>query len=304
MASAKTLVCILGPTAVGKTALAIRVAKALHTEIISADSRQFYKEISIGTAKPAAAELAEVPHHFIGHLSINQTYSAGDFEREAIAKLNELFEIHDVVVAVGGSGLYVKALIEGLDDMPGADEVLRKELNTLFELEGITALQNKLLTIDAELHQQTETLNPQRIMRAIEVALAYQQGFKPRFTKQPRNFNTLNVVLNLPREQLYQRINQRVDMMMEAGLLEEVKSVLSARNEYALQTVGYTEMFDYLDGKHDLETAINLIKQHTRNFAKRQLTWFKKEAPQYWFTPDECDAIVNLYQNTIQQHLK
>jgi tRNA dimethylallyltransferase len=141
-------------------------------------------------------------------------------------------------------------------------------------------------------------------MRAIEVALAYQQGFKPRFTKQPRNFNTLNVVLNLPREQLYQRINQRVDMMMEAGLLEEVKSVLSARNEYALQTVGYTEMFDYLDGKHDLETAINLIKQHTRNFAKRQLTWFKKEAPQYWFTPDECDAIVNLYQNTIQQHLK
>ncbi len=304
MASDKTLLCILGPTAVGKTALAIRVAKALNTEIISADSRQFYKEISIGTAKPSTEELAEVPHHFIGHLPITQTYSAGDFEREAIAKLNELFVTHDVVVAVGGSGLYVKALIEGLDDMPGADETLRAELNTLFEQEGLTALQAKLQYMDPERYSKTEIQNPQRVMRAIEVAQACQQGFVPRFSKQPRHFTTINVVLNLPREQLYEHINKRVDIMMEQGLLDEVKSVQTLRNEYALQTVGYTELFEYLDGKHDLPTAINLIKQHTRNFAKRQLTWFKKEAPEHWYHPDEWEAVVQLYQNHVNQRLK
>lgn len=296
----KTLICILGPTAVGKTALAIKVAKALDTEIISADSRQFYSEISIGTAKPSDAELAEVPHHFIGHLSINQTYSAGDFEREAIAKLNDLFKSHDVVVAVGGSGLYVKALIEGLDDMPGADEALRTELNQMFEQQGLEALQTRLQSLDAELFAKTEIQNPQRVMRAIEVAQAYKQGFKPRFNKQTRIFSTLNIVLNLPREELYERINHRVDLMMKDGLQEEVKRVALFRDAYALQTVGYTELFDYLDGKHDLETAIHLIKQHTRNFAKRQLTWFKKEAPQNWFTPSQWEEVVQLYRKSLQ----
>lgn len=296
----KTLICILGPTAVGKTAMAIQVAKALDTEIISADSRQFYSEISIGTAKPSETELAEVPHHFIGHLSINQTYNAGDFEREAITKLNELFETHDVVVAVGGSGLYVKALIEGLDDMPGADEALRAELNTLFEQQGLEALQTKLQELDPELYTKTEIQNPQRVMRAIEVAIAYQQGFTPRFSKQPRIFSTINIVLNLPREILYDRINQRVDIMMKEGLLEEVKRVQQFRQTYALQTVGYTELFEYLDGKHDLPAAVNLIKQHTRNFAKRQLTWFKKEAPQKGYEPSQWEAVVQLYKNSLR----
>src|SRR5574343_340157 len=275
----KTLLCILGPTAVGKTATAIHLAKALGTEIISADSRQFYREISIGTAKPSTDELAQVPHHFIGHLSITQTYSAGDFEREALTKLEELFKQHDVVIAVGGSGLYVKALIDGLDDMPLANEPVRDELNALYAEQGIEPLQTRLKDLNEELYQQTEVLNPQRVMRAIEVALAMQNGFVPNRKKHSRQFNTLKVVVDLPREVLYERINQRVDLMMKQGLVDEVKSMLPYRNEYALQTVGYTELFDYLDDKHDLAKAVELIKQHTRNYAKRQLTWFKKEAP-------------------------
>jgi tRNA dimethylallyltransferase len=290
----KTLLCILGPTAVGKTAAAIRLAKHLQTEIISADSRQFYKEISIGTAKPNAEELAAIPHHFINHLSITETYSAGDFERDAIAKLNALFEYHDVVVAVGGSGLYVKALIEGLDDLPKADETLRAELNTLFEQEGILPLQKKLAELDAALYAQTAIQNPQRVMRAIEIAEARKKGFVPAFSKQPRNFKTICIVLNLPREVLYERINTRVDLMMQEGLLDEVKHMLPHKDLYALQTVGYTELFEALEGKQSIETAVYLIKQHTRNFAKRQLTWFRKEAPHHWFTPTDDKQILDL----------
>ena len=290
----KTLLCILGPTAVGKTATAIHLAKALGTEIISADSRQFYREISIGTAKPSTDELAQVPHHFIGHLSITQTYSAGDFEREALTKLEELFKTHDVVIAVGGSGLYVKALIDGLDDMPLANEPLRDELNALYAEQGIEPLQTRLKDLNEELYQQTEVLNPQRVMRAIEVALAMQNGFVPNRKKHSRQFNTLKVVIDLPREVLYERINQRVDLMMKQGLVDEVKSMLPYRNEYALQTVGYTELFDYLDGKHDLAKAVELIKQHTRNYAKRQLTWFKKEAPEHWIAPTDWQNVLAL----------
>lgn len=293
----KTLLCILGPTAVGKTAAAIRLAQHLGTEIISADSRQFYKEISIGTAKPSADELAAVPHHFIDNISITETYNAGDFERDAIAKLQELFKQHDTVIAVGGSGLYVKALIEGLDDLPKADETLRAELNTLFAEQGIEALQKRLAAIDENLLAQTEIQNPQRVMRAIEVAEAKQKGFVPAFSKQPRNFKTISVVLELPREQLYANINKRVELMMQDGLLEEVKRMLTYKNNYALQTVGYTEIFDFLEGKHSLEKAVELIQQHTRNFAKRQLTWFRKEAPDHWFSPTDDEKILALLRD-------
>lgn len=290
----KTLLCILGPTAVGKTAAAIRLSQHLGTEIISADSRQFYKEISIGTAKPSEEELAAVPHHFINNISITETYNAGDFERDAIAKLQELFQQHDTVIAVGGSGLYVKALIEGLDDLPKADETLRAELNTLFAEQGIEALQKRLASIDENLLAQTEIQNPQRVMRAIEVAEAKQKGFVPAFSKQPRNFKTISVVLELPREQLYANINKRVELMMQEGLLEEVKRMLPYKNNYALQTVGYSEIFDFLEGKHSLEKAVELIQQHTRNFAKRQLTWFRKEAPEHWFSPTDDEKILAL----------
>jgi tRNA dimethylallyltransferase len=290
----KTLLCILGPTAVGKTALAIRLAQRLNTEILSADSRQFYKEISIGTAKPNDEELAAVPHHFINNISIAETYNAGDFERDAIARLQELFQHHDTVIAVGGSGLYVKALIEGLDDMPKADEKLRDELNQLFADKGIEVLQERLVNLDPGLYSQTEIKNPQRVMRAIEIAEARKNGFVPAFSKQPRNFRTISVVLDLPREDLYNNINKRVELMMEAGLEEEVQSMIPFRDTYALQTVGYTELFDYFDGKHSLEKAVELIQQHTRNFAKRQLTWFRKEAPDHWFTPADDEKILDL----------
>lgn len=290
----KTLLCILGPTAVGKTAAAIQLAKRLGTEIISADSRQFYKEISIGTAKPTAEELAEAPHHFIGHLSVAQDYNAGDFERDALAKLEQLFLTHDTVVAVGGSGLYVKALIDGLDDLPLADEELRQELNELYQQKGITPLQERLMSVDEAAYDQTEIQNPQRLMRAIEIALAKAKGFIPNRKKHTRNFRVIKVVLNLPREVLYDRINNRVDVMMQQGLLEEARAMLSFKDTYALQTVGYKELFDHFEGKHSLEKAIELIKQHTRNYAKRQLTWFKKEAPENWLEPGDIKGILKL----------
>lgn len=294
MEKQKTLLCILGPTAVGKTAAAILLAKQLHTEIISADSRQFYREISIGTAKPTEQELAEAPHHFIGHLSVAQDYSAGDFERDALAKLEELFLTHDVVVAVGGSGLYVKALIDGLDDMPPADEALRDELNELYKQHGIVALQKRLQDSDEAAYLQTEIQNPQRVMRAIEIARAIKNGFTPNRKKHPRNFRLIKVVLDLPRELLYERINKRVDMMMNDGLLEEARAMLHLKDSYALQTVGYKELFDYFEGKHSLDKSIELIKQHSRNYAKRQLTWFKKEAPGNWFEPGDEAEIMKL----------
>ena len=290
----KTLLCILGPTAVGKTATAIKLAQALNTEIISADSRQFFKEISIGTAKPSDKELAQARHHFIGHLSIHQPYSAGDFERDALLKLDELFKQHDVVIAVGGSGLYVKALIDGLDDMPKADENLRDELNQLYAAQGIEPLQQQLLLLNPDVYNQTEILNPQRVMRAIEIALAIKNGFVPNTKKHKRNFNVIKVVIDLPREVLYDRINKRVDVMMQQGLLNEAQSMLPHRDNYALQTVGYKELFEYFDGIHNLEKAVDLIKQHTRNYAKRQITWFKKEAPDFWFSPNQTKEILAL----------
>lgn len=293
----KTLLCILGPTAVGKTAAAIQLAQQLNTEIISADSRQFYQEISVGTAKPSNAELDSIPHHFIGHLSIHQPYSAGDFEREALAKLDDLFTKHNVVIAVGGSGLYVKALIDGLDDMPKADETLRTELNQLFASEGIVALQQRLLQLSPNLTDEIEMQNPQRVMRAIEIAIAQKNGFVPNRKKNPRSFRTIKAVLNLPREQLYERINLRVDAMMQQGLLEEARNMVPYQDFYALQTVGYKELFDYFEGKHSLNEAINLIKQHTRNYAKRQLTWFKKEAPNNWFEPNKLDGLFDLLKD-------
>jgi len=290
----KTLLCILGPTAVGKTATAIQLALMLNTEIISADSRQFFEEISIGTAKPTTDELALATHHFIGHLSIHQPYSAGDFERDALVKLDELFKQHDVVIAVGGSGLYVKALIDGLDDMPKADETIRTELNALYAKEGIIPLQQKLLDLNETLYHQTELQNPQRVMRAIEVALAMQQGFVPNRKKHQRNFKVIKVVVDLPREVLYDRINKRVEFMMQHGLLQEAEKMLPYQDNYALQTVGYKELFDYFKGEHSIDKAIDLIKQHSRNYAKRQITWFKKEAPQNWLAPTQVKEILAL----------
>ncbi len=278
----------MGPTAVGKTALAIKVAQYFKTEIISSDSRQFFAEMNIGTAKPSIEELSLVPHHFIGNISVNQKYSAGDFERDALKKLNELFVQHDVVVMVGGSGLYIKALLEGLDKLPDADIQLRGELQHIFDTQGIEPLQEQLKMLDAKKFAAIDSKNTQRVMRAIEIAL------QPKDTalKQPRKFKTIKIGLNLDREILYQKINARVDEMIANGLESEVKSLVNKKETYALQTVGYADFFDYFENKNSLSKTIELIKQHTRNFAKRQLTWFRREQDIAWFEPHELTKII------------
>ena len=288
------LISIVGPTAIGKTDLAIQLAKHFNTHIISADSRQFYKEISIGTAKPSDDELNEAPHHFISNKSISETYSAGDFERHALIKLEALFKEHKAIIMVGGSGLYVNAVLEGLHEMPSVDQETRNGIIELYKAEGIEALQNKLKAIDEDRLNAIDIMNPQRLMRAIEIAMLSKETFGDlrQQQKKVRPFKIIKIGLNMDRQTLYDRINHRVDLMINAGLLKECQSMYEYRNHYALQTVGYTEVFDFFDGKHDLNKAIELIKQHTRNYAKRQLTWFRRDADTAWFEPDNNKEIL------------
>ncbi len=288
------LISIVGPTAIGKTALAIQLAKQFKTHIISADSRQFYNEISIGTAKPSDNELKQAPHHFISNKSISETYSAGDFEREALMKIEELFKEHQVLIMVGGSGLYVNAVLEGLHEMPSVDQETRNEIIELYKTEGIEALQNKLKVLDEERFNSIDIMNPQRLMRAIEIALLSKETFGELRNQQKklRPFKIIKIGLNTDRQKLYDRINHRVDLMLNAGLIKECQTVYEYRNHYALQTVGYTEIFDFFEGKHDLNKATDLIKQHTRNYAKRQLTWFRRDSETTWFEPDNDKEIL------------
>ncbi|OYU96539.1 MAG: tRNA (adenosine(37)-N6)-dimethylallyltransferase MiaA [Bacteroidetes bacterium B1(2017)] len=280
----KTVLVINGPTAIGKTQLSLDLALSLQTEIISTDSRQFYREMSIGTAKPSAEELALVPHHFINNRSVNDYYSAGDFEREALVKIDELFaQGKETVIAIGGSGLYIKALCEGLNEMPAANLALRNELIENFETHGITWLQGQMKALDAEKYATLDIQNPQRLMRAIEL---HKQGGITNQVKKLRPFTIVKIGLEMPREKLYERINKRVDIMMEQGLYEEAKSLFPLRQLNALQTVGYNELFAHFAGEHSLERAVELIKQHTRNYAKRQLTWFKADTEIKWFNAE------------------
>lgn len=304
MANKKTLIAIVGPTAVGKTAMAISLAQYFKTEIISADSRQFYREMSIGTAKPDAEELAAAPHHFINSHSIAQDYSAGDFEREALRLLDELFEQHDVVVMVGGSGLFVRALCEGLDDLPKAGEEVRERLNNEMAQLGIEKMKERLKAIDPAYYQVADVDNPQRVVRALEVfeATGNPMSFYHKKDVDKRPFNILTIGLNMERSQLYERINLRVDRMMETGLLEEVKSLLQFRSKPALLTVGYAELFDYLDGNISLEDAVDKIKQNSRRYAKRQITWFKKYGNTSWFRPTETAAIIAFISSKLLDH--
>lgn len=288
----KYLVSIVGPTAVGKTALAIELAKNFNTVIISGDSRQFYKEISIGTAKPSQAELSEVPHYFINNKSVTETYSAGDFEKEALVKLNELFKTHNIVILVGGSGLYIKALWDGLDDLPKENIELRAELHQQFAMYGIAYLQNRLKKLNADKLNKMDYLNPQRLMRAIEIEELTDSKLTTK-NKAKRSFENIKICLNKERVLLYQQINNRVDKMIAEGLVKECEKMIDFKENYALKTVGYTEIFDYFDQKHHLQKAIELIKQHTRNYAKRQITWFKREQDIQWFDPTETNEILN-----------
>lgn len=281
----KTLLTIVGPTAIGKTRMAIALATHFGTEILSCDSRQFFKELRIGTAVPSAGELMAVPHHFIQHKSIFEAYSVGDFERDAIALLDKLFKKHDVVVMVGGSGLYAKAIIDGLDDFPEVDEVIRQELNEAYVQKGIEYLQELLKTLDEVQYNQMDVQNPQRLIRALEVCRASGKpysSFLQRKEKQ-RDFTSVQIGLTADRTEVYERINKRVDMMLEEGLLIEAQNMMPYKHLNALQTVGYKELFSFFEGECSFEAAIEAIKMNTRRFAKRQFTWFQKDKRIKWF---------------------
>jgi len=290
----KTLIVVVGPTAVGKTAMAIQLANYFDTEIISADSRQFYKEMSIGTAKPEETELSAAKHHFINSHSIQEDYSAGDFERDALAVLKILFEQKDVVIMVGGSGLFVRAVCEGLDDLPKAPEGVREALNAEFEQVGLEPLKNRLKEIDPDYYASADIDNPQRVIRALEVfeASGNKMSFYQKREIEARPFDMITIGLNTDRAKLYDRINLRVDKMLESGLLDEVKALEVFRHKPAMLTVGYSEIFDYYDGKISLEEAIDKIKQNSRRYAKRQITWFKKYGNTVWFEPNDFDEIL------------
>ncbi|MES2268123.1 MAG: tRNA (adenosine(37)-N6)-dimethylallyltransferase MiaA [Bacteroidota bacterium] len=284
----KTLIVIAGPTASGKTAAAISLAQYFNTVVVSADSRQFFREMSIGTAKPTHDELAAAPHYFINSHSITEPFSVGDFEREGMKLLTELFQKHDVVIMAGGSGLYIRAITEGFDELPTADTNIRDRLNVELVANGIKPLQERLKEADPAYYAEVDIDNPQRVIRALEVFEATGNpisSYRKAKTNQ-RPFNITKYGLDMPREELYERINKRVDIMVQDGLVDEVASLLPFRQYNALNTVGYSELFDFFDGKTDLDTAIALIKQNTRRFAKRQVTWFRKDRDIQWATPN------------------
>ena len=298
----KTLIVIAGPTASGKTAAAIQLAQHYNTVIVSADSRQFFREMSIGTAKPTEAELAAAPHYFINSHSITEPFSVGDFERQCMQLLDELFKKHDVVILAGGSGLYIKAITEGFDELPTADPDIRDRLNMELATNGITALQERLKEADPIYYAKADINNPQRIIRALEV---YEATGNPissyrKSTINKRPFNIIKFGLDMPREQLYDRINQRVDMMVQDGLVEEVAALTPYRHYNALNTVGYSELFEYFDGKTDMDTAIDKIKQNTRRFAKRQLTWFRKDINIKWMDAEDGNLVSNIMQDLMK----
>ncbi|MEI6456415.1 MAG: tRNA (adenosine(37)-N6)-dimethylallyltransferase MiaA [bacterium] len=290
------LVIVCGPTAVGKTRAAITLAKELNCEIISADARQFYSELKIGTAPPSSSELKQIRHHLIGHLSVKDPYNIGIYEKDALLILDRLFRSSRFAVVVGGSGLYLHALCHGLDLLPEHDQQVREEINRLFQSSGVTALQEKLKVLDHDYYEKVDLSNPARLIRAIEVSLISGKPYSS-FRKQApqtRPFRIIKTGLDLPREELYRRIDRRVDEMIWNGLLEEARSMLPFRSFNALNTVGYKEFFEYFDGKLSLEEAIILIKQHTRNYAKRQLTWFRRDNEITWFHPEDVSGILKL----------
>jgi tRNA dimethylallyltransferase len=297
----KTLLVIVGATAVGKTDLTIRLAQELDTAIISADSRQFFQEMQIGTARPTLAEMQNVPHYLLGHISIRQNYTVSDFEQEALGVLERLFENKEIVILTGGSGLYVKVLCEGIDPMPSVAPHWREKVQQAYQEKGLGFLQEELARLDAAYFAEVDIQNPQRLMRAIEICWATGKPFSSfrQGAKQERPFQILTIGLERPRQELYERINRRVELMLEQGLLEEVKKLLPYKSHNALQTVGYKEIFDFLEGKQSWEETIRLIKQNTRHYAKRQMTWFKKDTTIQWFHPEDYQEIRNFIQEKI-----
>lgn len=289
-----TLIAVMGPTASGKTQWALKLAEHFGGEIVSCDSRQCYREMRIGVARPSADELARIPHHFIADRSIHEPLSAGQFEREALARLNALFEVHPVQAMVGGSGLFARALLEGFDELPAANPEIREALNRVFEEEGIEPLQKELQKADPEYYNEVDTNNHMRVIRALEVirqtGRAFSQFRQGQSDKRP--FRVIRIAPDWERDALYKRIDGRVDDMMKAGLEAEARDLYPCRTTPALQTVGYRELFTHFDGDISLKQAIELIRRNTRNYAKRQLTWNRKESDLSLFPPDKLKEVI------------
>ncbi len=298
----KHLIVIAGPTGIGKTNLAVNLAKYYQTEIISCDSRQFYKEMRIGTAVPTKSELEEVKHHFIHNLSIKDEYTVGKFEKDALTTIEALHQKNNVVIMVGGSGLYIDAVCKGLDDFPKTQQEVRTSLNERLIHEGIKSLEQELILRDPDYHKIVDKSNPHRIIRALEVCLSSGKPYSSFRNKQKkiRAFNTVKITLNRDREMLYQRINRRVNQMMEEGLLEEARALYKFKDLNALQTVGYKELFAYLEGERSLENAVDEIKKNTRRYAKRQMTWFRRDPETVFFNPDDETDIKKYLQEQIK----
>lgn len=295
MSAPKTLFVIAGPTAVGKTALCVRLAKTLATDVVSADSRQLYRELTIGTAKPTPAEMEGVRHHFIGSHSITDSVNAGRYERECLALLDELFRRKNVVILSGGTGLYINAVCFGLDDMPPVDPALRERLLQRLQTDGLPTLQHELRQLDPVYAETADLQNPVRVTRALEVCLSTGQPYSS-FRRQQtagRPFRPVLMALDRPREELYARIDTRTDAMLAAGLVDEVRSLLPYRHLPALQTVGYQEVFPYIDGAYGYDEMVRLLKRNSRRYAKRQLTWFRNQGEYQWIGADEEEKIMN-----------
>lgn len=299
--SSKYLIIIAGPTAVGKTDLCVRLAKHFDTEVVSADSRQFYQELAIGTAKPTSEEMQGVKHHFIDSHSIADYYSVGDYERDCLAVLDEIFTRRDVAILTGGSGMFIKIVTDGLDEMPEADLELRESLMTRLETEGLGSLTTQLRELDPVYFEEVDQQNPQRIVRALEVCLATGQPFSAfrKKQKKERPFECIKIVLERPREELYARIDLRMDLMLAQGLEEEARSALPYREHYALKTVGYKEIYEHWDGQYDRDEMVRLLKRNTRRYAKRQLTWFRNQDDFQWFDPKQEAEIVKYIENVM-----
>jgi len=293
------LIVVEGPTASGKTAIAIKLAQKFGAEIISADSRQFYKEIPIGTAAPTKYEQSEIVHHFVGTLSVAEDYNVYKFEHDVLNLLNTRFVDSPVVIMTGGSGLYIDAVCKGIDILPDIDESIRTTTNELFEKEGITALQKQLQELDSEYYEQVDLNNPKRLMRAIEVCLQTDTPYSQlrKNLPQPRSFDIVKIGISIPREILVERINKRVDMMMDLGWLDEAKSVFPMKGYNSLNTVGYKELFAFFDNEMIYDQAIEKIKTNTRRYAKRQMTWFRRDKEIHWFDYDDIDSMVEYVES-------
>lgn len=298
----KTLVILLGPTGVGKTELCLSLAEELNTEIVSCDSRQFFRELKIGTAAPTEAQMQRVKHHLVGNLSIFDYYSCGRFEIDALKKLDELFLSKEVVLMTGGSMLYIDAICKGIDDIPNVDQELRDSLHERYANEGIDNILAELKLLDPEYYDMVDKKNHKRIIHALEICLTSGKTFSSfrKETAKERPFDIIKIGLNLPREELYERINRRVDIMFEEGLMEEAKTYYPHRNLNSLNTVGYKELFEYFDGNWDLDFAKNMIKQNSRRYAKKQLTWFNRDKDINWFRPDQQEEILSFLESRLK----